>query len=262
MPASPEAKAAAPAAPKKDRSPNYPAIGPKEALGYAELIWKRDKRNPVSVEMACQHIGYKAKNGASLTAIAALKRYGLLTVSGSDLRVSDDANTIFLAPVGHPEREALIKKCAMLPALFSEVLKSFPDGLPSDENLRFRLRKDWEFANDKAADNFIKSLREAVALAGVAGCEEITDTDPLVISEEQPMTHLNPANTAQAGTPPARFASPPAQFQGRSWDLGAGVVIAVSVPPKLSKGNIEKLKKYVSALELEASISWEDVESE
>ena len=52
------------------------------------------------------------------------------------------------------------------PSLFVEVLTKFPDGLPSDANLRARLQTDeWGFTNEKAADNFIAALREAVEIA-------------------------------------------------------------------------------------------------
>jgi hypothetical protein len=251
----------APPSPKRDRSPNYPAIGPTEALKYAEMIWKRDKRNPVSLDMACQHMGYKAKNGASLPVIAALKRYGLLNGAGADLRVTDEAHTIFIAPADHPERVALVKKLAMRPALFNEVLKKFPDGLPSDENLRFRLQQDFDFANAKAADNFIKSLKDAVALAEVAPGDEIADSESELIAEEADIMTENPAIGTVYGPLPGGPPRPAAQIgnvQTRQWDLGGGSVLTLAIPGKLSKTNIEKLKKYVGALEVEASISWDD----
>jgi hypothetical protein len=248
-------------APKKDRSPNYPALSFTDALKHAEAIWTKDKRNPMSTDMACRHLGYKAKNGACLPIIGAMKRYGLLINAGSELRVSDDAHKIFLAPKDHPERIALVKKLAMSPALFGEVLRKFPEGLPSDENLKFRLRADWEFATDKAAENFIKSLRDAVALAGVAPEHEDADNGSDDIAEEASMTQQVPAITPQvpqANRPLAPIPPANLQFQGRSWDLGDGVTVSIAVPPKLSKGNIAKLKKYVGALEMEASIAWED----
>jgi hypothetical protein len=218
----------------------------------------------MSTDMACQHLGYKAKNGASLPIIGAMKRYGLLVNAGSELRISDDAHKIFLAPKEHPERVALIRKLAMSPALFGEVLKKFPEGLPSDENLKFRLRADWDFATDKAAENFIKSLRDAVALAGIAPGEEIADNVPQDIADEDDMTSqiqaITPPGTGQTGRqqPPQVLPLGLPAAQMRSWDLGGGATISVALPGKLSKANIEKLKKYVGALELEASIAWDD----
>lgn len=258
-------KAPTPAAHKRDRSPNYPGIGPTEALVHAEKIWKQDKRNPLSVDMACKHLGYKAKNGASLPIIGALRRYGLLVNQGAEVRISDEANTIFLAPPGHPDRVEGIRRVAMRPALFAEVLKSFPDGLPSNANLIYKLQKDWHFANDKAAENFVEALRDAVAISSVAGGGERADT-AAEIDAEEPETNMQPHAISgdkipqpQRIPPPHMPPAPPAApTQTRSWDLGGGAVIFVTIPLKLSKGNIEKLKKYVAALETEASISWDD----
>ena len=61
---------------KVERSPNYPAVGPSVALEYAEKIWKLDKRNPMSSELACGHMGYTTKNGASQTMLGAPSAMG------------------------------------------------------------------------------------------------------------------------------------------------------------------------------------------
>lgn len=50
--------------------------------------------------------------------------------------------------------------------------------------------------------------------------------------------------------------------QSRPWDLGSGVTMTVVLPHSLSRKNIERLKKYVNALETEASISWDDDEED
>jgi hypothetical protein len=264
-PATPTTSAAAAAASRVDRSPRYAAISPTEALQYAKKIWVEDKRNLVSSDMACQHMGYKAKNGTSQTVLASLKQYGLLISVGKDVRITDDADTIFLAPEDLPERHALIRKIAMRPELFNKVLDRFPDGLPSDANLRFRLMKDFEFANDKAADNFIASLRDAIAVrdrCDVALKGKGADTGAEVISTESVQMPPEVANPPTArptiSAPPIHGAAPTLPAHARSWDLGGGSIVGLSLPPRLSKKNIEKFKKYLTALEMEASITWDD----
>ena len=147
---------------KRDRSPNYPSMTFTEALAATRKIWDKEKRHLMSADLASQHLGYKKTNGVTLPMLAAMKKYGLIVTSGKEVRVSDDANTIFLYPEGSPESLTIIKRLAVLPSLFVEVLAKFPDGLPSDANLRARLQTEWRFATQKAADNFIKALREAV----------------------------------------------------------------------------------------------------
>lgn len=48
--------------------------------------------------------------------------------------------------------------------------------------------------------------------------------------------------------------------QSRPWDLGDNVVMTVVLPHKLSKKNVLRLKRYIAALETEASIGWDDDE--
>jgi hypothetical protein len=254
-----EIKTAVPA-PKRDRSPNYPCVGPTEALRYAEMIWKHAKRNPVSVDMACRHMGYKAQNGASLPIVGALRKYGLLVRAGAEMRISDEANTIFLAPAEHPTRTDLVRKLAMRPVLFRVVLARFPDGLTSDADLRFRLQNDWKFANVKAADNFILALKDAMGVAGIASGSEIADNGSENDGEEADTMTQNTPIVPPTPSATGRLASPsaPQAVHVRSWDLGGGSIVSLQLPAKLSKGNIEKLKRYVGALEAEAAIAWDD----
>ena len=255
---------------KRDRSPNYPSLTFKEALAAAKKIWDQDKKHPVSVTLASQHLGYKQENGVTLPMIASMKRYGLLVSAGKDVRISDEANTIFLYPEDAPEAIAVIKRLAMLPTLFGKVLEKFPDGLPSDANLRARLQDEWNFASPKAADNFIKALREAVALAGeneVAGGDPVVDNGGQVdkepsMTQSQPVTIKPPPGTVMPSRPtvPASF-SPPGT-QSRPWNLGGGTIMMVAIPNGLTPANIERLKKYVAVLESEAAIAWDAVDDD
>src|SRR5262245_28522423 len=88
----------------KDRSPNFPALTWMMAVAGARKIWESEKKHPLSQELAAKHLGYKGLSGASLPAIAALKQYGLLVAdSASDVRISDEAHTMFLYPAESEE---------------------------------------------------------------------------------------------------------------------------------------------------------------
>jgi hypothetical protein len=218
----------------------------------------------MSVDLASQHLGHKKADGATVPMIAAMKKYGLLVAAGKDVRVSDDANTIFIFGEDAPESTSVIKRLAMLPALFEEVLVKFPDGLPSDANLRARLQTEWRFANQRAADNFIRALREAVAISSgdsLADDASVMDNEAKV-TEEPPMTHMQetPLRTPSGVStrPPSQFSSPPSGTQSRPWNLGGGTIMTVTIPNTLTPKNIEKLRKYVDALASEAAIAWDD----
>ena len=261
---------------KRDRSPNYPSLTWSEALTAVKKIWDKEKRHATSLDIASKHLGYKRKNGISLPMIAAMKRYGLLVQVGSDVRVSDEANAVLLYPEGSKERAEITKKLVMMPELFGRVLAKFPDGLPSDDNLLARLQHEWGFANPKAAEKFIKSLKEAVAIAGdgVASGGGSVDNEVNATIEAHMSTPTettikpnSPVVTGQGtatGTSTASAVgrvSAPVGTQARPWDLGGGVTMVAVLPNKLTKLNIARLKRYVQALEMEASISW-DTETE
>lgn len=264
------AAAAAAAAAKRDRSPNYPAITYSEAENHARKLWEADKRHPMNKDVASVHLGYTKSSGATMPLFAAMKRYGLLESVGTDLKVTDDAHFIFVHPEDAPERHEMRKKLAMMPQLFSEVLQHFVGGLPSDATLKAKLLTTFKFASPEAADTFIKALRESVAIAGestVAGSVPGADNNAVLI-KDLPMTTVHdltlgaalPARPMPVVPLPLPFVQAPPGGQSRPWDLGGGVVVTVSMPnpSALSKRNIERLKRYVAALENEAAITWDD----
>lgn len=235
---------------KKGRSPNFPMLTFSEALAYARKIYEKDRTNTVSNDLAAQHIGFSGETGASLGALAALKRYGLLEVVGGDVRISNDAKVICVHPSNTDDEEvdAIVRRLAMLPPLFTKVLDAF-DELPSNDNLRAKLQSNWSFASAKAADTFIRALREAVSIrdGGLARTVPRVENSP-----ENPM-HSTDNQQIRVQIPAVR-----AGTQARPWDLGGGAIVTVVIPDKLTKKNIEKFKKYIAALEVEASISWDE----
>lgn len=276
QPAEGAAAAAAAAAARRDRSPNYPAITFTEAEDHARKLYEKDKRHPMTKDVAATHLGYSKSSGATIPLFAAMKRYGLLESVGTDLRVTEDAQVIFVYPKDSPEHIAMRKRLAMLPSLFGEVLASFPGGeLPSDATLKAKLMHVFKFASSEAAETFIRALREAVAIAGYG-----TVADPVpgmdnngAPTKETPMTHpqdpaIKPTIANAIGTKAqVQVPLPPVQLvntsQTRMWNLGSGAVMTVVLPPGgLTERNVARLKKYIEALEMEARIAWEDEEDD
>jgi hypothetical protein len=236
----------------KDRSPNFPAVTFDVALEAAKKLWEADKKHLVDLELALKRLGY-TKNGRSMRVLSALKKYGLITFEGNEIRVSDDANAVFIYPQGTPERETRIKSLAMRPAIFKEVLKRFPNGLPADDNLAAKLQHELGFTED-AVGQFIKALHSAMATAGVDRLPPDADTsEEVVTSEAESMLQT----AAVAATPTGPRSQQPGT-QSRTWNLGEDTVAQLVIPARLTRKNVEKLRKYVEALATEASISWED----
>jgi hypothetical protein len=124
------------------RSPRYPAIGLPEAIKGVRSVHAKDHLNKVSQEVVAQRMGSSSLNGRALSRISALRKYGLLSGTGDDLQVSQDALIIIADPVGSPERRAAITRAAHRPTLFAKLFKRYPDNVPSDDALRSYLMKE------------------------------------------------------------------------------------------------------------------------
>jgi hypothetical protein len=134
-----------------------------------------------------KHLGFQGLNGSSLRAISALLKYGLIDeANGDKMKVSPLAMAI-IHPRNKDEKVAAIREAASKPPLFAEISNEWPDGVPSDQNLRsYLLRKN--FAPD-AIDRVIQSYRETMGLvtqeSGGYDSAEILNKEPIM----EPQTH-------------------------------------------------------------------------
>lgn len=237
----------------RERSPNYPTIGLPEAIKKIKAIYQQERRNSMSSEVAARHIGYTSLNGHARSVLSALKKYGLLVSDKSQgqVRVSDDAVAICVYQEGAPERSEAIKRAALRPDIFREILKDFPDGLGSDANLRAKLITRRGFT-ESAASTFIRALKETMQLAdsGIMGdnsSEETLDSEPL------PMTEPNTARESsaipfQSGQLGAKDIRDVPYF--RFTVEGATVEFRANAP--LTKKHFDLIKAYMTLLEGQA----------
>ena len=144
------------------RSPNYPALSLPEAISRVKVIHEAEQHLAAPKDVIAKHLGYNGLNGAALTTVSAIGKYGLIEEApGDKMRVSPLAVTI-LYPPSPAEKTAAIKEAASKPALFVEIDKEWEGHRPSDENLRsYLIRRN--FAVD-AIDRVIKSYRETIDL--------------------------------------------------------------------------------------------------
>lgn len=151
----------------KTRSPQYPAIGLKEAIEKVSAVYKKDYQGPTQRDVIASHMGYNSLNGKSLGVLSAVGKYGLLEGRGSDYRVADLAVRILAHQPGDPERAAAIQEAASLPDLFQELDKRFANGKASDQAIRSYLMMQ-KFI-PAAADAAIRSYRETKQLVEEEG---------------------------------------------------------------------------------------------
>lgn len=143
------------------RSPNYPQFSLAEAIKRVGPVFAKERQHPMPKDVLAKHLGYGGINGASLGAISALLKYGLISQDGESYRVADRALTI-LHPHNEAEKVSAIAAAAHEPALFAELTEHFKGGSPSDENLRaYLVRRGFA---QSALTSVIQAFRETMAL--------------------------------------------------------------------------------------------------
>lgn len=144
------------------RSPNYPAMSLPEAINRVKTIHAAEQHIPAPKEVIAKHLGYNGLNGASIKAISAIGKYGLLEeVNSGKMKVSPLALSI-LYPKNPADKAAAIGEAAFKPSLFTELANEYGGAQPSDENLRAYLIHR-NFAAD-AVDRVIQAYRETMDL--------------------------------------------------------------------------------------------------
>jgi hypothetical protein len=233
------------------RSPNYPAITFAEALQKAHVLWEADQRNTMTTEVAAEHMGYSnSKNGSFLGTISAMRKYGLVDYTGGEVRVSEDAHKAFVYPDGAAERMTILRALAMRPAIFGDVMKAYPNGLPSDANLRAKLRLDWGFSSAEAADALIRALRESIRYAQLDASPVTPDNSAQVDPSGGVQVTLNGQTQGASGGPGGKQpVLPKPGTEKHAWKLAEGVWAEVIITGGLNAKTFAKLKKFVDLLD-------------
>lgn len=168
------------------RSPSYPAISLDRAVERAKQLYKIEKQFPTPVDSVVKHWGLTTLNGPAGLALAAMKKYGLLTDEGAkeDRRVK--LTDLAVQILEHPSTEARkegIREAALTPSIHREIWAEFGTNLPSDANLIWTLAKDRNFT-ETGAKEFVREYRETIAYAGL-GDMASTDTPAPDTSDEE-----------------------------------------------------------------------------
>lgn len=230
----------------KARSPQYPAIGLKEAIDKITAVYSKDYQNKTSREVIAKHMGYESLHGKALGVLSAVGKYGLLEGRGDENHVSDLAVAIIAHAPGSPERTQALKEAASKPELFAELDERFNRGKGSDTAIRSYLLTQKFIPS--AADLVIRSYRETKQLveAESGGYVDASKQEP-PMSQTEPGWTSNP-NWADSLSPEARrildqpsaSIKPPPILQ-EVFNLDEGPV-TLSFPSALSEESYEELK--------------------
>lgn len=207
----------------KARSPEYPAIGLKEAVEKVGMVYNKDYQNKLPKDVIAKHMGYKGLNGGSLPVLAALNKYGLLEGRSDETRVSDLGLAIVAHGAGSPERIQALRTAAANPELFAELDGKFQGGKASDQAIRAYLLTQRFIPS--AADTAIRAYRETKQLVE----PESGGYDSAQFEPEKPPMMPQPSILDRS---PSSIERPP--MVQEKFDLDEGTV-TITVPSVLSR---------------------------
>lgn len=160
--------APAPEKRKRQRSPNFPAVGLPEAIERLNKFMAIDGRAGAPPEIAVKHIGFTSAHGAAMSVLAALKRFGLVEDKNGRVVPTQRGIEINSLPAAHERRAKAIREAALAPSIYAELIEQYrATGLPHDETLAGELVADRGF-NSNGVKDFIKGFRETLDFAGLA----------------------------------------------------------------------------------------------
>lgn len=211
------------------RSPNYPSISLAEALDRVKKVHDRERQHATARDVVMKWMGYGSSNGASLGALSAARKYGLLERlgKGEEYKVSDRAVAIF-HPHSQAEKAEALDAAARAPALFAELLDHYRGSLPSDENIRgYLIRRGF---TQGSLGGVVQSFRETMSLAqGASSPYPSQETSRVEPGEEEeddvPAIEQAPAQRR----PPTADGPMKVSFTGDSVEVSAVLVDAESV---------------------------------
>lgn len=233
------------------RSPSYPVLSLPAAIVKASALYEHIKRTSAPLETLATVWGSNAKSSATLQAVAALKKYGLLEElesAGSRLfKLTQASLTLILGDQTEtPERLTLLKQLALSPQIHADIWKRFNGDLPSDVGLRQYLLLDKEF-NENSVPGLIRSFRDTISFAKLQPSDKITsESDKSIEAEsEENAEQTDGVNTTQTLPKPTPASQPaPPTF------TSSGTVVVREVNFPLSTG--------VATLRVPAPITQED----
>lgn len=167
---------------KRERSPSYPGITLETALERAQRLYDTERRNAAPADTILQHWGYAPKSGAGMVALAALKKFGLLTDEGMGShrlgRLTDLALKIIRDHrPDSQERAEAIQEAALAPGIHRELWERYrAEGLPSDPTIEHYLVNERGFT-ESGARELIQEFRNTLSFARIGEDDRMPDSD-------------------------------------------------------------------------------------
>jgi hypothetical protein len=169
---------------KRHRSPNYPALGLREAVERTKKLYLADGKAGVPNDKAAQHIGFSSANGSAFSALSALKKFGLIESSSGRTVPTQRAIEIAVLPESDPRRLQALRDAALSPSIYKELIRKYCQTGPPPNDLIERELVTYNGFNPKAVEGFVKNFLDSLDFAGltelsVLASVAMRDSDPV-----------------------------------------------------------------------------------
>ena len=247
----------------KARSPNYPQISLRKAVELARKIYEKAHTNKAPAAVVATTLGYNGLNGASMGALSALKKYGLLESVGEDVRISQDGLSILVDPVGSVNRAETIMKAAFRPTLFAELRKEYGDNPPkSDDFLRaFLLKRGFVLS---VVDVPIRTYRDTMVLveeaqavlgqqasnAALAQALELDEDDEVISQPVQEVVPVQtPSKALAVAAPVGAVYAASDEYMDDVYKLSDGRAFILRWPASMSEEEFDEFNDWIKLLQ-------------
>lgn len=176
--------------PQRTRSPGYPTMNLEDAIEKVAALWEKAGKQQVGLDVVSEIWGLSPTSSSSPQHLATLKRYGLIDDVGDGkrrlVRLTPLAIKIIAHPKGSPDHQDALKKAALTPEIFGDLLQRYGDNLNvSDSLIRSHLIVDRDFNKD-VVDRLIKSFRDTITYADLKASDASISKESDQSSDESP----------------------------------------------------------------------------
>ncbi|MFQ6027598.1 MAG: hypothetical protein ACE5Q6_08915 [Dehalococcoidia bacterium] len=235
------------------RSPNYPSMELSSAIDAVKKIYAKEGRSEMAQEVAVKAMGYNTLNGASRSALGALRHYGLFDAKRGENngKLSQRALTLSLMPPSANEYKQAVKEAALEPPLFRDLYQSMPDA--SDQNLIYHLVTKGEFTHD-GAERCSKVFRAAIQFANLDGSGMISGYDNGLISDDEEYLDEDDEMNAPIQTPNTHSAEQAVKTLKPSPDTatfiiaGGSTSIRMDIPMPITESKWKQIEAMFQAV--------------
>ena len=220
----------------KMRSPNYPAYSLRNCVEWVDRVWQKEGRTILDPEIVAVASGYKGLSGPSRTAIASMKKFGLLDEGGEGLRVSNLALSI-LHPASAGETAEALRDAALRPTLFAQL---------AETHLKASVKAIASYLITKLGFSQTGATACAEAFQDTIIFAKLDDPSSLTPVESEPAMPERPLGDTETSRESLPTASPD-RARALLWPLTRGIYAQVSFSSDdLSEEDVDLLCAYLT----------------